>query len=150
MKNLSKNLRKNKGILFGMTLFLLLFAIGTIKAQNADRLVGNWLSEPKDAKINIYKTEKGTYEGKLWWGVRMYEKDGKTSRIAKNGKAFKDMIILKDFVFEDGVWTNGTIYDPEEDKTYKCTMKLKDNKLEIRGYVGISLFGRTVIWEKIN
>ena len=46
-------------------------------------------------------------------------------------------------------WGEGKIYDPESGKTYKCKITLTDPKrLEVRGYVGISLFGRTEIWTR--
>ncbi len=45
-------------------------------------------------------------------------------------------------------WDGGTILDPETGKTYHCTMALHDNghRLVVRGYIGISLFGRSQSW----
>ena len=49
----------------------------------------------------------------------------------------------------DTKWEDGTIYDPRDGKTYKCVMKLRrDGTLKVRGYVGISLFGKTVEWTR--
>ena len=46
-------------------------------------------------------------------------------------------------------WAKGTIYDPEDGKTYKCKMTLTDPKtLGVRGYIGISLIGRTTVWTR--
>ncbi len=131
-------------------LFFTLFTSITTKAQQANDIIGVWLSEKQDAKIEIYKAINGKYYGKLIWGARMYEADGKTSKLAKNGKPFKDLLMLQNFEFIDNEWTNGTIYDPEEGKTYSCTMKKNGNSLAIRGYLGISLFGRTTTWTKIS
>ena len=51
----------------------------------------------------------------------------------------------------DELWVGGTIYDPRDGKTYKCKMTLKSNRtLVVRGYVGISLFGKTVVWTRIE
>ena len=48
------------------------------------------------------------------------------------------------------MWSGGTIYDPEEGKTYKCVMKLADeNTLNVRGYIGVPAFGRTVTWLRV-
>jgi len=59
------------------------------------------------------------------------------------------LTILKDFVFDDNSWTGATIYDPRNGKTYSCKLSLKDNyTLNIRGYLGLSLFGRTESWTK--
>lgn len=49
----------------------------------------------------------------------------------------------------NAAWGDGTIYDPDSGKTYKCKMKLASaSQLEIRGYIGISLFGRTELWTR--
>jgi uncharacterized protein (DUF2147 family) len=49
----------------------------------------------------------------------------------------------------DGKWKNGRIYDPNSGKTYKCKLTLVDeNTLELRGYIGISLLGRTETWTR--
>ncbi|WP_437635378.1 DUF2147 domain-containing protein [Sorangium sp. So ce854] len=45
----------------------------------------------------------------------------------------------------------GTILDPDSGDTYRCTSKIVDgNTLDVRGYVGISLFGRTQQWKRTN
>jgi uncharacterized protein (DUF2147 family) len=120
----------------------------------ADKIIGNWLNEEKDAKIEIYKSEN-TYFGKLVWGDKIFEADGKTSRKDANNedKELKkrdllNLILLTNFIFDDGSWTGGKVYDPKSGKTYSCTIKFKGEKLEIRGYMGIALFGRTTIWSR--
>ena len=62
------------------------------------------------------------------------------------------LIILEDFSFDgDDEWKYGTIYDPESGKTYDCNLTLKSkNILHVRGYIGISLFGRTETWTRTN
>lgn len=48
-------------------------------------------------------------------------------------------------------WSGGTILDPDSGDTYRCTMKVVDGTtLDVRGYVGISLFGRTQRWKRTN
>jgi uncharacterized protein (DUF2147 family) len=47
-------------------------------------------------------------------------------------------------------WEGGSIYDPEDGKTYACTMMLTDpNTLRVHGYVGIAMFGRTQTWTRL-
>jgi uncharacterized protein (DUF2147 family) len=58
--------------------------------------------------------------------------------------------MLTDFSYNDGAWDDGKIYDPYSGKTYSSTLKLKDDKLNIRGYIGVSLFGRTTVWQRIK
>ena len=51
----------------------------------------------------------------------------------------------------DTKWEDGTIYDPRDGKTYKCVLKLRrDGTLKVRGYIGISLFGKTVVWSRVE
>jgi uncharacterized protein (DUF2147 family) len=137
-------------------LLLCFFAATKTFAQTleADKLLGIWLSEDKTGKIDIYKAN-GKYFGKLIWGKTMYEPDGTTSRKDVQNKDeklrsrnLKDLVMLTDFTYHDGVWDGGQIYDAYSGKTYSCTLTLKDNKLNIRGYVGLSLFGRTSVWER--
>ena len=146
-----------KKILFGV--IAILFSIPVVSAQStnkADDIIGIWLSEEKNGKIEIYKSGY-KYYGKLIWGKTMFEADGRTSKKdVKNSdmnlrtRKLKDLIMLTNFVFEDNVWSGGKIYDPQAGKLYSCTMKLKANTLNIRGYVGISLFGRSSEWTRIK
>jgi uncharacterized protein (DUF2147 family) len=123
------------------------------QSNAADKLIGVWLSEEKDGKIEIYKT--GTkYFGKIIGGNDLIESDGTPRKDDKNpDKKLKtrpilNMIILTNFIYEDGAWTDGKIYDPKSGKTYSSTMKLNGDKLELRGFIGVSLFGRTTVWER--
>lgn len=142
-------------------LLLLLFTIlsNSLSAQTTsrgDEIIGVWLSEEKDGKIEIYK-QGNRYFGKLIWGKEMYEADGITSKKDVNNtdeklqkRNLKDLILLTDFVFEGDSWSGGKIYDPKSGKTYSCNMKLNGTVLDIRGYVGISLFGRTSQWTRVK
>jgi uncharacterized protein (DUF2147 family) len=42
----------------------------------------------------------------------------------------------------------GSIYDTDNGKTYSCKMTLDNDTLKVRGFVGISLFGRTTVWKR--
>lgn len=60
----------------------------------------------------------------------------------------KGMTILRGFKKDDEKWSGGKIFDPETGKTYKCTIAVVDDgkRLKVRGYIGISLIGRTQYW----
>ena len=60
------------------------------------------------------------------------------------------MIILKNLKQDGSVWKGGTIMDPDNGKTYKCKVEVAENgaKLLVRGFIGISLLGRTQYWLK--
>ena len=50
------------------------------------------------------------------------------------------------------VYAGGEILDPDEGKVYRCKMTLEDagTKLQVRGFIGVSLFGRTQTWVRIE
>ncbi len=62
-----------------------------------------------------------------------------------------DLMILRNFVKKGDVYEDGTIYDPKNGKTYSCVIKIKDDTtIEVRGYIGISMIGRTTTWSRIR
>jgi uncharacterized protein (DUF2147 family) len=135
-------------------LMILLFTTGKMFAQNADKVLGVWLNAEKDAKVEIYKTGD-KYFGKIVWGKNIYEPDGKTARTdIKNpdpklrSRSLVNLVILTNFTYDDGDWEGGKIYDPKSGKTYSCIMRFKGDNLEIKGYVGITLLGRTTTWTR--
>jgi len=134
----------------------LITSFATIFGQNPDLVKGIWVSDSKDAKVEIYKAGE-KYFGKIVWAQNMYEADGKTlKKDSKNsneqlqGRTILNMIILSGFTYGDGEWSGGEIYDPKSGKTYKSKMKLKGNSLEVRGYVGSPMFGKTTTWTRVS
>jgi uncharacterized protein (DUF2147 family) len=59
---------------------------------------------------------------------------------------------LKQDADDKNKWTDGTIMDPKTGKTYHCTLTVSDDgkKLNVRGYIGISLFGRSQTWVRVS
>ena len=68
------------------------------------------------------------------------------------GRLLLGLTIMDGFIHAgEGKWKNGRIYDPDSGKTYKCKLTLIDeNTLELRGYIGISLLGRTETWTRLE
>ena len=60
------------------------------------------------------------------------------------------MTIMRGFTYDgDNKWIGGTVYDPNSGRTYKCTLTQVDrDTLKLRGYIGISLFGRSDTWTR--
>jgi len=60
------------------------------------------------------------------------------------------MIIIRNFHPEGDDWVGGTVVDPENGKEYKGKIwAIGEDKLGMRGFVGISLIGRTATWTRI-
>jgi uncharacterized protein (DUF2147 family) len=134
----------------------ILIALSLHAQTNADDIVGIWLTGGKEpAKIQVYKSGN-KYFGKIVW-LKYPEKDGQPRVDRKNPEKNKQsqqiigIVILNNFKFEDDEWKDGKIYDPESGKTYNCVLSLKGkNILNVRGYVGVSLFGRTEVWNRTS
>lgn len=60
------------------------------------------------------------------------------------------MEIIRGLKKDGDEFTGGTITDPKSGKTYKCTITKSGDKLNVRGYMGVSVFGRTQTWDKVN
>lgn len=129
--------------------FLTMIITINLSAQiGADPINAIWKTAAKDAEISIYK-EGEYYFGKITW-MKEPGKDTKNPKAELRSRDLMGAVILSNFVFNGkDKWEDGRIYDPSGGKTYSCTMKLKNNNiLEIRGYIGISLLGRTEKWTK--
>ncbi len=147
-------MKKRIAFLFFQTF---LFSTMALSQNKADDIVGVWLTSGKEpAKIQIYRSGEKFY-GKITW-LQNPIKDGKqrTDRNnpdkAKQNNPIIGLTILTGFKFDgDDEWKGGDIYDPESGKTYSCYLTFKyKNTLKIRGYIGVSLFGRTEIWIRTN
>lgn len=66
----------------------------------------------------------------------------------RKGKPIVGMIIMKGLKkISPGIWSGGEILDPEEGEVYKVKITMiNDKTLEVRGYIGIPLLGRTQTW----
>lgn len=130
---------------------LILFTSVSIFAQSGDAIIGTYMTDKNEGMVEI--TKKGTkYNGTLIWtktpgklDLNNPDKKQQTDKLA--GKE-----ILKDFDFDGkDLWHKGTIYDPKNGKTYSCKIT-RDEKgsLNVRGFIGVSMLGRTAFWVKVK
>jgi len=133
---------------------LLLFVAFSGNAQSANDVVGTWFNAEKDGKIQIYK-QGDAFFGKLSW-LKNPTLNGKARTDENNQDASQrsrpllGLVLLRDFKHDGGnVWSGGEIYDPKNGKTYSCKMTLASrNQLDVRGYIGTPLLGRTTTWTR--
>ncbi len=66
----------------------------------------------------------------------------------RKGKPVLGMMILSGLKRDGKEWAGGEILDPNNGKTYKCKMSVDESgkKLNVRGFIGVSLLGRTQVW----
>jgi uncharacterized protein (DUF2147 family) len=104
--------------------------------------------------------------------VRLFEKDGRifgrieeglmpnpgASEVCdlctdeRRGQPKIGMIIIRNMQRDGDVWDGGDILDPDNGKVYRCRLRVVDDNrsLEVRGFIGISLLGRTQLWERVD
>jgi len=132
-----------------LTVLATLAATAAAATPPADAIEGVWLTAAEDGYVQIFETG-GVYHGKIVGAPDLQpRKDAHNPDPAKRDEPLLGRRILKGFIYDDGQWSGGTIYDPDNGKTYKAKMWLPDTRtLEMRGFVGISLFGRTETWTR--
>lgn len=62
------------------------------------------------------------------------------------------IVLMQGFKYDDdNKWDDGKIYNPEDGKTYSCYMKLENaNTMEVKGYIGFSLIGKSQTWTRVK
>jgi uncharacterized protein (DUF2147 family) len=128
----------------------------SIAAKAQDITKGTWYNEEKSAKVQFYMKEEKLF-GKIIWLKEPLE-NGKPKVDSKNPEKklqatpLLGMVFLKNFT-ADGTseWEDGKIYDPKNGKTYSSEIKIvSPTKINVRGYMGISLIGRTSVFTKAD
>ncbi|MDB9724914.1 DUF2147 domain-containing protein [Salibacteraceae bacterium] len=126
-------------------------------ALDANDVIGKWKTvddETGEVKsiIELYEIDNVLY-GKVLKILNPAEVDNVCSKCEDNRKDQKilGMVILKDMVWDDDQWDDGTILDPKNGSVYDCKIWLEGddkNKLYVRGYIGF--FFRTQNWYRIT
>jgi uncharacterized protein (DUF2147 family) len=129
-------------------------------ANEADAILGRWNMINREAQFEIYKC------GEEYCGKISYLKEPCYPAGEKHGFAGRPKLdlenpdpqlrsrpllglpLLEGFRYTgDNTWDEGRIYNPEDGKKYRCKLWLDgQNRLNVRGYIGYSLFGKTEIW----
>jgi len=123
-------------------------------AQNVE---GYWKTVDEDGNeksiVKIYKTEEGILEGVIEEVLNPERKDFVCVKCKgdKKDKPLEGLKIIENMTPDEDEWTDGSITDPNNGKTYDCKLWLEDddqNTLNVRGYVGF--FYRTQQWIKVD
>jgi uncharacterized protein (DUF2147 family) len=147
---------------------LTLVLVKPASAGDGDAILGLWATDPEggggEAHVEIY-ADGDQYSGRIVWlaepvypaddeeGMAGQEKvDRENPDEALRNKPIVGLVIVKGFKFDGkDTWRKGTIYDPDNGKTYKSKMKLESpDVLKVRGFIGISLIGRTTEWTRVK
>ena len=139
-----------------VSLLIILAAMAFVGAMPISGPEGNWLTEKKDGIINVYRCGSETLCGRIAWfriapndpnpqGLDLHNPDP-----ARRNQPLCGLQFMSGFKAADpGSWEDGTVYDPDSGNTYQATMKLRpDGTLDLHGYIGISLLGRSEVWTR--
>lgn len=106
--------------------------------------------------VQIWKTESDVLVGKV---IKVFPAKGKSAKAVctkcsgiHHNQPVVGMLIVTGLQAKNQRWDNGKILDPENGKTYTCAMHVSENgkKLNVKGYVGLPLFGRSQTWERVD
>jgi uncharacterized protein (DUF2147 family) len=122
-------------------ILLLTIGFASLSYANSNAILGVWLTQIKDAKIEIYQ-KASKYFGRVVWLAEPTDAAGRP-KLDKNNpneslksRSLMNIDILTGFVYDDGEWTDGTIYDPKDGETYDCKLWIEQGNLMVRGYLG--------------
>ena len=146
-------------LLFAVTVFAFAsFTASQVRAASPDNLKGTWTSkEKRDSLIEIYDCGEHLC-GRIVSLTKPLDDDGNIRKDINNeDESLRDRPLagiefLTGFTYDESkaAWHGGRIYNARDGKTYKSTMVFKDGELEVRGFVGIPLFGQSDVWVEVN
>jgi uncharacterized protein (DUF2147 family) len=145
-----------------ISLLVVLLTALSAGASAPEDILGIWNTEDREAKVEIFRCGE-TYCGRIVWlkdpsyppgskeGTPGTPKlDYKNPDPSLRSRPVQGLQFMNDFHYTGGnQWQGGKLYDPEKGKTYSGKITLvSPNQLDLRGFIGISLLGRTSKWTR--
>ncbi|MBM3403129.1 MAG: DUF2147 domain-containing protein [Bacteroidetes bacterium] len=157
MKNPNKTFKQFFLILF--TCFLAISITSSthrFQKDDSDAIVGVWKTGEGNAMVRIYKNGE-KFQGKIVWLKEPIDPETGKPKLDKNHpeesartRPILGLVNIWGFTNTGkNLWEEGNIYDPKNGNTYSCSIKMINSKvLEVRGFIGVSLLGRTDTWTR--
>lgn len=119
--------------------------------------VGLWKAHDDSGKPTGYirvQENKGVYTGIIEKGLET-DKEDKYCHACKDerkGQKLVGMTMMKNIKAKGDAYEGTEILDPFSGNTYRVKLKLNEDgqKMQVRGFVGLSLFGRTQLWQRVK
>lgn len=145
-------------IKYGLKLLLCsVLLLNTAIAKTVDEPTGLWKAHNDEGAPTgfIRVTQKaGVYTGVIENGLPdvTEEQFCTACKGARKGQPLIGMTIIKNVKANGDEYKGDEILDPFSGNTYRVKLKMIESgqKMEVRGFIGFSLFGRTQIWERVN
>jgi uncharacterized protein (DUF2147 family) len=143
--------------IYGMkvTLFFIFAFVALSGVAQKHPIEKTWYNAEKTSKIRIYKATDGKYYGKIVWLKNPTDTNGKPRTDKENPDEKKqsnplmELLILSGFSLtnDTNVLEGGKVYDPNNGKTYCGKLTLKNNSIDMKGFIcSMSFLGRTTQW----
>jgi uncharacterized protein (DUF2147 family) len=130
----------------------------TAPAADAGSPIGLWKtiddkSGNARAIVKIYEQD-----GKLFGRIERSFTPGAENRVCeactdeRKNQPIIGLVIIRNIQSKDGEYAGGDILDPDTGTVYRCKFHLDQDgtRLIVRGYIGISLLGRSQVWQRQN
>lgn len=133
----------------------ILLSLNLFAQVNSNTIIGVWEMDDKTAKMEIFKDGE-EYKAKLLWGAEIVNEDGSSKKDLENpDEKLRDrdlvgQVYLTGLHYEDEEWEDGKIYNNRNGKWYNCYAWMKKDVLNLRGYLGLPMFGQTTEWNRIK
>jgi uncharacterized protein (DUF2147 family) len=148
------NLKTNKISTFKMLVACLVFLF--LSQTGWSQIVGKWKTiddETNQAKsiVEIWKSSDGMYYGKIMKLFDETKKDNVCDKCDPKDPRYKQKIVGLKIIMgmkktAENEWSGGNILDPNNGKVYKCKLYREGKNLMVRGFIGVSVIGRTQTW----
>jgi glucan biosynthesis protein C len=143
----------------GILATVLLFASSAGADAGEATAVGLWWADNGSAQVEVHESD-GALTGTIVWLRAPFGVDGQTMRDINHPDASRHdtpvvgLAMLSGFRRESRdaeIWTGGSVYDPGNGRTYQGTIRMDgEDRLLLRGFIGISLLGRTTTWIRVG
>ncbi|QNH60544.1 DUF2147 domain-containing protein [Hymenobacter sediminicola] len=120
--------------------------------------LGIWADDSGDSHIELYRCGEQLC-GRLVWLRTPTDANGKPRLDehhpdqTKRSQPLHNMTVLQNLRYnaENDRWEDGSLYDPDNGRTYSCYLAAAGkDRLEVKGYIGFSLFGRAHYWQRVK
>lgn len=142
--------------LFGAAATLAITGGASARQAGNDAITGIWQADDGSVKLEMFKAGP-EYQARLLYGNQLMEADGVTFRKdeknpvrALRSRSMKHVVFITGLEWKNGSWTGGSLYDGSSGRTYSCEVTIRDGKLNLRGYIGISALGQTRTFHRVN
>lgn len=136
---------------------LLIFTLFFCQIGFSQTVFGKWktiddVTGKEKGVVEIFE-HKGKVYGRI---IEIFEAEKKHLKCElcdgdDKNKPLLGMNIIKGLKKDGEEYNSGKVLDPKNGKLYKCYITLEEkDKLKIRGFIGISIFGRTQYWYRIK